>query len=500
MKKLTHKIISLCLIFSVLMLSVSAFSAFAAESQLYVIKDTTGVYTKPALPPVGEKLTDIHKYAIVTVVEVTNGWGKIYIQGTEGYIHLSMTEPYSGDPADASSIASINIESLPYKTVYTDGESFSAEGIAVSANLKSGEKVALKGFDIIVPPMTLTRSDLADKQQTVTVKYGPGTALTAGFLITVKRLPIDSLKVVSRPKLEYKEGERIDLTGLKVMASYTDGSDETDVTNELIEKTTGKSISELQGKILEPGTYNFEYVYKYNDKKITLQIKVNAKKLTGIRVSSMPTYNVYINKNTLDLRGFVLVAVYDNDTSEPIPQGAYTVSHGELKPNQNNPITVSYGGFTEGFTIFLEEKKVTELVVKQPPDRTMFQLGEQLDTTGLVITLKYNDGTQRDITEGFTVIAPDMSLIGKKLVKVQAHGLEVTFQIYITDRLYTKGDVDNNGKINAADARLVLRYYAKLENLGAIQLMAADVDGNGKVNAADARKILRFFAKLEPMD
>ena len=60
--------------------------------------------------------------------------------------------------------------------------------------------------------------------------------------------------------------------------------------------------------------------------------------------------------------------------------------------------------------------------------------------------------------------------------------------------------MDNNGKINAADARLVLRYYAKLENLGAIQLMAADVDGNGKVNAADARKILIFFAKLEPMD
>ena len=284
------------------------------------------------------------------------------------------------------------------------------------------------------------------------------------------------------------------------MASYTDGSDKTDVTNELIEKTTGKSISELQGKILEPGTYKFEYVYKYNDKKITLQINVNAKKLTGIRVSSMPTYNVYINKNTLDLRGFVLVAVYDNDTSEPIPQGAYTVSHGELKPNQDNPITVSYGGFAVEFTIFLEEKKVTELVVKQPPDRTIFQLGEQLDTTGLVITLKYNDGTQRDITEGFTVIAPDMSLIGEKLVKVQAHGLEVTFQIYITDRLYTKGDVDNNGKINAADARLVLRYYAKLENLGAIQLMAADVDGNGKVNAADARKILIFFAKLEPMD
>ena len=60
------------------------------------------------------------------------------------------------------------------------------------------------------------------------------------------------------------------------------------------------------------------------------------------------------------------------------------------------------------------------------------------------------------------------------------------------------GDIDNNGKINASDARLALRIAAKLENnMTDNQLKAADVTKDGKVTASDARKILRVGAKLD---
>jgi uncharacterized protein YcbK (DUF882 family) len=54
-----------------------------------------------------------------------------------------------------------------------------------------------------------------------------------------------------------------------------------------------------------------------------------------------------------------------------------------------------------------------------------------------------------------------------------------------------KGDVDGNGKITAADARLALRASAKLENLTDKQKKSADIDGDGKVTAKDAREILQ---------
>lgn len=59
------------------------------------------------------------------------------------------------------------------------------------------------------------------------------------------------------------------------------------------------------------------------------------------------------------------------------------------------------------------------------------------------------------------------------------------------------GDIDNDKKITASDARLALRNAVKLEILNEEQLEAADVDLSGKVDASDARMILRGAVKLE---
>lgn len=59
------------------------------------------------------------------------------------------------------------------------------------------------------------------------------------------------------------------------------------------------------------------------------------------------------------------------------------------------------------------------------------------------------------------------------------------------------GDIDSDGKVNAADARLILRASAKIEELTGVYSTAADVNLDGKVNASDARKTLRVAAHLE---
>ncbi len=58
------------------------------------------------------------------------------------------------------------------------------------------------------------------------------------------------------------------------------------------------------------------------------------------------------------------------------------------------------------------------------------------------------------------------------------------------------GDVDNDGWVTAADARLCLRYAVFLEDLDKESSHAANVDGDEYVSAADAREILRFAVGL----
>ena len=59
------------------------------------------------------------------------------------------------------------------------------------------------------------------------------------------------------------------------------------------------------------------------------------------------------------------------------------------------------------------------------------------------------------------------------------------------------GDVNSDGNVTAADARLALRISVGLENVSKETKLLADVDGNGTVTAADARLILRYSVGLE---
>lgn len=61
------------------------------------------------------------------------------------------------------------------------------------------------------------------------------------------------------------------------------------------------------------------------------------------------------------------------------------------------------------------------------------------------------------------------------------------------------GDVNNDGKITAADARTILRASAKLEKLDTEKSDVADLNGDGKITASDARTVLRMSAKLEQL-
>ena len=60
------------------------------------------------------------------------------------------------------------------------------------------------------------------------------------------------------------------------------------------------------------------------------------------------------------------------------------------------------------------------------------------------------------------------------------------------------GDADCSGRVNAADARIVLRVAAGLSKVTDIDFERADFDKNGRIAAADARYILRLSAGLDP--
>lgn len=90
---------------------------------------------------------------------------------------------------------------------------------------------------------------------------------------------------------------------------------------------------------------------------------------------------------------------------------------------------------------------------------------------------------------GDTLYLTTYTLNGNKATKVDSVSIKKGATLF--------GDVNFDGNVTAADARLVLRAAAQLQLLTAAQLEVADVTGDGKVNANDARTVLRISAGLE---
>lgn len=71
------------------------------------------------------------------------------------------------------------------------------------------------------------------------------------------------------------------------------------------------------------------------------------------------------------------------------------------------------------------------------------------------------------------------------------HRIPVKLTIAEADVLL--GDVNQDGKINLTDAKLVMQYYNGSKKLNSQQKKGADVNGDGKVNLIDAKLIMKYY-------
>ena len=95
------------------------------------------------------------------------------------------------------------------------------------------------------------------------------------------------------------------------------------------------------------------------------------------------------------------------------------------------------------------------------------------------------------------IIAILLSAMMVMMLVVPAFATEADAEEEFVIAKYCLGDVDNNGIISAADARLALRFSVFLEQPVGYQFIWADYNKDGKLLAGDARDILRVSVGLE---
>ena len=108
----------------------------------------------------------------------------------------------------------------PTKTEYKIGEELDLTGLVVTAHYSTGDEATVTGYEV----SGFDSSTAGEK--TITVTY---QGKTAAFKVTVKEtekpvVTLESITISGPNKTEYKIGDKLDLTGLVVIAHYSDGS------------------------------------------------------------------------------------------------------------------------------------------------------------------------------------------------------------------------------------------------------------------------------------
>ena len=148
--------------------------------------------------------------------------------------------------------------------------------------------------------------------------------------------------------------------------------------------------------------------------------------------------------------------------------------------------------------------------VTQMPARTTYIAGEKFDPSGMVVTAVYANGMKRDITpyvsyhqealtvqdSSFTISFTHVLYHNQEDGTAMKSGVATTIPnvtIELTIGAGLLGDVDGNGTVEPADAKMILDQEAQLLDQELI-LAVSDVSGDGEIDSDDAVLISQFLA------
>ena len=338
---------------------------------------------------------------------------------------------------EAVKLVSIAVKTNPTKMSYYQGDALDSTGLTLTATYNNGKT------ETVTTGFTCSALDSSSAgQKTITVTY---QGLTTTFSVTVIAVNLVSVSVKTMPnKTSYFTGEPFDQTGLTLTATYNNGNTETISSG--IECTGFSSATAGQKTVTA----------SYGGKSTTFTVEVKAIVPTGITVKTAPNKTEYFVGDSYDGTGLVVNVTYNNGTNKDITTG-FTTSGFSSATAGKNTVTVSYEGFTATFDVTIKAVELTGIEIAKQPNKTTFNTGDELDTTGLVLTLKYNNGTTGTTDTGYTVSGYNKDTAGEQTITVTYQGFTATYKVTLIQSYADYTEVD--AAISAANAKIATGFY-----------------------------------------
>lgn len=374
-----------------------------------------------------------------------------------------------------------DLSSVPYTLCWDD--------LSTESNKGNGT-VAILRFRILSGATGNAEIEIKlNQSSTFNVELEDVEFTTVNGAINITPVSVSEVLIQSYPiKTSYFIGDILDIDGLILVAIYSNGSIET--------ITDGFTTSGFDSSIV--GTQQITITYA--GKTTSFNVTVSDVEVTSIAISKIPDKTDYYVGEKLDTTGLALEVNYSNGTTENVI-GGYTCTPTILGTSGTQEITVEYCGMTTSFYVTVSDIEVTSISASKLPNKTDYYVGEMLDTTGLELTVNYNNGTTETVSGGYTCTPTVLNAVGTQQVTVEYLGKATSFSVMVNETATEVifGDVNNDGVVNTLDRVILTRYIANWAEYPeeSINMLAADVNCDGNVNTLDRTILTRHIANWD---
>ena len=331
-----------------------------------------------------------------------------------------------GDPLPGESpIIAIKIVSPPYKVVYKVGDELRTNGLTVKLIKASGEEMSTNAFS--TTPENWTVLGKENKKLTVRCTLPNLTDLEDSIPLIIANPT--GLVVSTSPKLQYFDGDALNLDNLRVRMNYDDDTS-SEIFNYVVTPPSGTPVT----RDLEKFTITFgDFTL---DQRIVVKEQVNlppvAKTPTGIKITTFAK-KVYKIGETLDLNDLVVNELYSDGSYAETTNYTVTPDRTKRLTEEDTMITVTSGEFSVSQNITI--KKPISIKITTSPADIMYEVGDPLNLTGMQVYTYYSDGSNEPC-EDYTTSPANGAILNleNKTVTVTSGAFTATQIITVTER------------------------------------------------------------------
>lgn len=247
------------------------------------------------------------------------------------------------------------------------------------------------------------------------------TSVSPVITVSVNEAVVQSVMLSSLPtKTVYKLGEAFDAAGVSILVAYDNG------TTQVV--TEGFSYSPTAFNI--PGQASVTLTYSGKSCSFPVTVVSEEESIQGIGMVLLPDKTAYKQGDSFDPTGLVFRAYYSDNTYKDIDSG-YTYAPKVFKNSGTQEVTITYKEKTCRFTVTVEAVQTANtLEIASSPGKLVYNVGDSLDTAGLVLKLTSSAGTQL-IQSGFTCEPSSFTSAGSQAVRVRYGDYVTTFTVTV---------------------------------------------------------------------